>query len=117
MDRQSLYFTAAFVAGIIVTVGIQEILRSWRPSASGVHPNTDHLDPAANSKVPENSSSTTDRPSAPRIVQGIEGCIGNTPLLRIKSLSDATKCEILAKAEVLHGSLAASGPVLRTILI
>lgn len=36
----------------------------------------------------------------PRIVDGIEGCIGNTPLLRIKSLSEATGCEILAKAEV-----------------
>jgi cysteine synthase A len=34
------------------------------------------------------------------IKQGIEGCIGNTPLIRIKSLSDATGCEILAKAEV-----------------
>jgi len=34
------------------------------------------------------------------IKQGIEGCIGDTPLIRIKSLSDATGCEILAKAEV-----------------
>jgi cysteine synthase A len=34
------------------------------------------------------------------VKQGIEGCIGNTPLIRIKSLSDATGCEILAKAEV-----------------
>lgn len=36
----------------------------------------------------------------PAIVDGIEGCIGNTPLLRIKSLSEATGCEILGKAEV-----------------
>ena len=34
------------------------------------------------------------------IKEGIEGCIGNTPLIKIKSLSDATGCEILAKAEV-----------------
>lgn len=34
------------------------------------------------------------------IKEGIEGCIGNTPLIRIKSLSDATGCDILAKAEV-----------------
>lgn len=34
------------------------------------------------------------------VKQGIEGCIGNTPLIRIKSLSDATGCDILAKAEV-----------------
>lgn len=32
---------------------------------------------------------------------GIEACIGNTPLFRIKSLSEATGCEILGKAEVL----------------
>ena len=34
------------------------------------------------------------------IVDGIEGTIGNTPLIRIKSLSKATGCEILGKAEV-----------------
>ncbi|CAI2179941.1 15288_t:CDS:2 [Funneliformis geosporum] len=36
------------------------------------------------------------------IVDGIEGLIGNTPLMRIKSLSDATGCEILGKAEFLN---------------
>ena len=34
------------------------------------------------------------------IREGIEGCIGNTPLLKIRSLSQATGCEVLAKAEV-----------------
>lgn len=38
------------------------------------------------------------------IKEGIEGCIGNTPLIKIKSLSDATGCEILAKAEFLNGA-------------
>ena len=33
-------------------------------------------------------------------MDGIEGTIGNTPLVRIKSLSEATGCEILGKAEV-----------------
>ncbi|CAB4409107.1 unnamed protein product [Rhizophagus irregularis] len=36
------------------------------------------------------------------IADGIEGLIGNTPLMRIKSLSDATGCEILGKAEFLN---------------
>lgn len=40
------------------------------------------------------------RAGPPSIVEGIEGCIGNTPLFRIKSLSDETGCEILGKAEV-----------------
>jgi cysteine synthase len=34
------------------------------------------------------------------IVDGVEGLIGNTKLVRIRSLSVATGCEILAKAEV-----------------
>jgi len=38
------------------------------------------------------------------IVEGLEGCIGNTPLVRIKSLSEATGREILAKAEFLNGA-------------
>ncbi|KAJ9648296.1 Cysteine synthase 2 [Coniosporium tulheliwenetii] len=40
----------------------------------------------------------------PIFPEGIEGCIGNTPLFKIKSLSDATGCEILAKAEFLNGA-------------
>jgi len=38
------------------------------------------------------------------IKTGIEGCIGDTPLIKIKSLSEATGCEILAKAEFLNGA-------------
>jgi cysteine synthase A len=34
------------------------------------------------------------------IKEGIEGCIGDTPLIKIKSLSEYTGCEILVKAEV-----------------
>jgi hypothetical protein len=34
------------------------------------------------------------------IVDGVEGLIGSTKLVRIRSLSQATGCEILAKAEV-----------------
>lgn len=37
------------------------------------------------------------------IKEGIEGCIGDTPLIKIKSLSEATGCDILAKAEVIEG--------------
>ena len=36
--------------------------------------------------------------------QGIEACIGNTPLVKIQSLSDATGRTILAKAEFLNGA-------------
>ncbi len=33
------------------------------------------------------------------VVRGIEGLIGNTPLMRINSLSDATGCEILVSMQ------------------
>jgi len=34
------------------------------------------------------------------IKDGFAGCIGNTPMIRIKSLSEELGCDILAKAEV-----------------
>ncbi|BDA42261.1 Cysteine synthase 2 [Coccomyxa sp. Obi] len=36
------------------------------------------------------------------IADGVEGLIGDTPLVRIRSLSEQTGCEILAKAEMLN---------------
>ncbi|KAI4870201.1 PALP-domain-containing protein [Hypoxylon rubiginosum] len=38
------------------------------------------------------------------ISDGIEGCIGRTPLIKIRSLSEATGRTILAKAEFLNGA-------------
>ena len=38
------------------------------------------------------------------IAVGIEGLIGNTPLIKLTSLSDATGCEILVKCEYLNGA-------------
>ena len=39
-----------------------------------------------------------------QVAVGIQGLIGNTPLIKLKSLSDATGCEILAKCEFLNGA-------------
>lgn len=36
------------------------------------------------------------------IGDGLESCIGDTPLFRIKSLSEETGCEILGKAEFMN---------------
>ncbi|CDS08475.1 hypothetical protein LRAMOSA09837 [Lichtheimia ramosa] len=36
------------------------------------------------------------------VVDGVDGLIGNTPLMRIRSLSEATGCTILGKAEFLN---------------
>ncbi|KAI8320901.1 OAS-TL 2 [Martensiomyces pterosporus] len=58
-------------------------------------------------RIAQRSSDSTEpkddghsRPS--KIAHGVTGLIGNTPLVRINSLSDATGCEILAKAEFLN---------------
>lgn len=95
-DHAHLYVGTAFVAGILFTVGFKELLypelklrfRNYR----------NHADQSTH--LTEPSDALVARHGPPAIVDGIEGCIGNTPLLRIKSLSEATGCEILAKAEV-----------------
>jgi cysteine synthase A len=34
--------------------------------------------------------------------QGVEGHVGNTPLIRLRRLSECTGCEILGKAEFMN---------------
>jgi cysteine synthase len=96
-----LYIGLGFVAGVLLTLGFKDVYpdlerrfrrRNRRYSALSLHP---ALNPEVN--LQDNTTKT-----GPEIVipEGIEGCIGNTPLFKIKSLSDATGCEILAKAEV-----------------
>jgi cysteine synthase A len=93
-DHSRVYIGTAFVAGILVAVGFTELL----------YPELKHRLRGTRSQS-TTADSLTARSGPPVIVDGIEGCIGNTPLLRIKSLSDATGCEILGKAEVLSSCL------------
>lgn len=91
-DQSAVYVGTAFIAGVGLALVCKEVLsfqRSQEKSAT--------QEPA--------SDALSARPGPPAIVEGIEGCIGNTPLFRIKSLSDATGCEILGKAEVCNPSL------------
>lgn len=85
-ERSAVYIGTAFVAGVCLTIVCKDILDSRRREKSA--------SPEAQPDAP------VARSGPPAIVEGIQGCIGNTPLFRIKSLSDATGCEILAKAEV-----------------
>ncbi|KAJ5708476.1 Cysteine synthase 2 [Penicillium malachiteum] len=89
-DHSAVYVGTAFVAGVCLTLVCKEVLDSRR------HEKSPNSDPQANALLA--------RSGPPAIVEGIEGCIGNTPLFRIKSLSDETSCEILAKAEFLNGA-------------
>jgi cysteine synthase A len=85
-DHSAAYIGTAFVAGVCLALTYQEIARPKREETA-----TEQISP---------TNHLVARPGPPTIVEGIEGCIGNTPLFRIKSLSDATGCEILGKAEV-----------------
>ncbi|OJJ46097.1 hypothetical protein ASPZODRAFT_67217 [Penicilliopsis zonata CBS 506.65] len=88
-EYSRFYIGAAFLAGIVVALGLEQRLRPQKKD--------DDTAEASRSRL-------NARTGPPAIVEGVEGCIGNTPLFRIKSLSDATGCEILGKAEFLNGA-------------
>ncbi|KAK2758702.1 hypothetical protein FQN54_003392 [Arachnomyces sp. PD_36] len=100
-DYSRHYVAAAFVAGVVVTLGFKDLYeRNLQRRQAHIEENS--------CQSPGRKDGTEEivapRSGPPQIVDGVEGCIGNTPLLRIKSLSDATGCEILAKAEFLNGA-------------
>jgi cysteine synthase A len=106
-DRTKLYLGLSFVAGILITLGFKDVYPDLeRRYRQRLRRFSTTLNPAAIAKVGQRVSlkDNTDRPTNAlpevEIPEGIEGCIGNTPLFKIKSLSEATGCEILAKAEV-----------------
>lgn len=86
-DHSMIYIGTAFVAGVGLALICKDVLSPERRHAIVPH-------------SAKEADALVARPGPPAIVNGIEGCIGNTPLFRIKSLSDATGCEILGKAEV-----------------
>lgn len=96
-DSHRVYFGSAFLAGVLVTVAIAEIYHRYQQQSSL---STATKRGAATGTRDDEELLNSVRHGPPAIVEGVEGCIGNTPLFRIKSLSDETGCEILAKAEV-----------------
>ncbi|GAD94208.1 hypothetical protein AN1513.2 [Paecilomyces variotii No. 5] len=110
-DHSRLYIGAAFVAGILLTLGFKdfypELERHFRERRTRKDESEESLvyDQDGNLSLQDLSKDSLQaRTGPPAIVEGIEGCIGNTPLLKIKSLSEETGCEILAKAEFLNGA-------------
>ncbi|CAG8980528.1 hypothetical protein HYALB_00002525 [Hymenoscyphus albidus] len=118
-NHSKAYGTAAvalaFVAGILLTLGMKDVYpdlerRYQRRRGQSSNP----LDSRPGStylplplKLEDRSKSARQSMvglPVPPIPEGIEGCIGNTPLFKIKSLSEATGCLILAKAEFLNGA-------------
>ncbi|EFR02128.1 cysteine synthase 2 [Nannizzia gypsea CBS 118893] len=102
-SRTPVYVAAAFATGAICTIAIDRLLRSDGVLNQREHEGKDAMNGHSiinGIGYPESPP----KPQPPPIVDGIEGCIGNTPMVRIRSLSEATGCEILAKAEFLNGA-------------
>ncbi|KAL4916679.1 tryptophan synthase beta subunit-like PLP-dependent enzyme [Aspergillus aurantiobrunneus] len=102
-DHSHIYIGTAFVAGVVLSIAFKNL---FYPEIDGRIAVCRARRRSQSSKSLQSTAteSLVARHGPPAIVEGIEGCIGNTPLLRIKSLSDATECEILAKAEFLNGA-------------
>lgn len=104
-NRPKLYATVAFVAGVLVCLGFKDLYpdleRRYR-RRYGVRKTLTGSSPALDDQVHLEDHEALDYQDAKGydVPVGIEACIGNTPLFKIKSLSEATGCEILGKAEV-----------------
>ena len=111
ISHSRLLPTLAFIAGVALTLGFKDFypdlerrFRQRRKEAA-----TANREPHVGDKlrvtadeveadlVSKQVLCSSDKSA---VEEGLETCIGNTPLFRIKSLSEATGCEILAKAEV-----------------
>jgi cysteine synthase A len=114
-DYSRYYIAGAFLGGIALTVAYnrtsgnslesnntQDASRQQHKVLSRLSKIND-LDTLKKTLV-ELESSLVKGGGAGDIKEGIEGCIGDTPLIKIKSLSKYTGCEILVKAEFLNGA-------------
>lgn len=128
--RSRLFIPTAFIAGVLLTLGFKELyphlehrFRQYRrlrrkryqqtrnstivgaglDESSGAYNGDDDDDDLIGLEDHTRSSDPEGRrrhgPDT-IVLDGIEACVGNTPLFRIKSLSEETGCEIWAKAEV-----------------
>ncbi|KAK1238292.1 hypothetical protein MKX07_006438 [Trichoderma sp. CBMAI-0711] len=117
-DHPKAYGTAAiavaFAAGVVATLSFKELYpelesRYQHKSAGSRRRSADLRRSSffwsAPVKLEDHDATTAALVTrAAGIANGIEGCIGNTPLIEIQSLSRATGRVILAKAEFLNGA-------------
>jgi cysteine synthase len=86
MERsQALNIAAGVGIGVALTLAAQSLVG---------HSTTNNTEKSQKSQGKKKAELVED------IRNGLEECIGNTPLVRIKSLSAATGCDILGKCEV-----------------
>lgn len=99
MTYDTRYVAAAFLAGLAAAYTIHEIYKA----TTGVKTSRARYMTRRPSIL--FADKEVEKPSVSDPVgKGIESTIGNTPLIIIKSLSQATGCTILAKCEFLNGA-------------
>lgn len=94
-----IFFTLSTTAVVLATKGLFSTSDAHRQSTLSLSRKGDRRRPS----VGEDTGrliSLAEAAKSNTICDGVTGLIGNTPMMRIKSLSEATGCEILAKAEV-----------------
>ncbi|KAF6240157.1 hypothetical protein HO173_001767 [Letharia columbiana] len=104
-NRPKLYAITAFVAGILLTLGYKDFYPDlewwfWRRRKANRTVAGAGLQDGGQINLEDHEKNG---PATMDVPEGIEACIGNTPLFKIKSLSSETGCDILAKAEFLNG--------------
>ena len=122
-NRNKLTATGGFLLGILVTLGFKDFYpdlelafrRRIRVVRGLPHPPPGQPNYLRLEDHTERSTSKSDRyeghlhskgsiTRTESIGAGVESLIGETPLIELQSLSQATGCEILAKAEYLNGA-------------
>ena len=99
-----LPLTLSFLAGILLTLTLAELYPDLQQLFRARRKHT--YDDEEESSHEKASGEAREVRGGGRVIgEGIESCIGNTPLFRIKSLSEETGCEILGKAEVRFSSV------------
>lgn len=105
-DQYRYYVLGAFLLGVVLTTAYNKRPVYSQEGADDANAKQ-RRKPVAGSAAKndldlrENLLVDSHKKNIGHIKEGIEGCIGDTPLIKIKSLSDYTGCEILAKAEVI----------------
>lgn len=106
-QRPKLYTTIAFTAGVLVCLAFKDLYpdleRRYRRRFGARKTLKEHrqIDTEQIALEDHESEASSDTECTNEL-EGIEACIGNTPLFKIKSLSEATGCDIFAKAEVIN---------------
>ncbi|OAA54469.1 Pyridoxal phosphate-dependent enzyme, beta subunit [Cordyceps fumosorosea ARSEF 2679] len=119
-DHPKAYGTAAlvvaFTAGVLVTLGFKDVYpelesrfqekRRVRARGPAGKRRSSIFWGSAPVTLEDHEQDTADfrSPSDGILEDGIAGCIGSTPLIKLRSLSEATGRTVLAKAEFLNGA-------------